>query len=343
MNHPRPRHAARFTVLGLLAVLTAPLAAQVEVRLATPKRELVAFERVMVDVTITNRSGRAILLARPGGGDDPWLSFEVTRENGAMVHPSGPFRALEPMQLRPGQSIARSLDLGLLFPLSDFGAYSLKAQVWVPPDGAWAASNPVRINVVSARTVWQQVFGVPEGVEGAGTSRIFKLLNLRQDDATELYVQIQDRNSGMVRACFPIGKIMDTRTPYCGLDPAGNLHVLFTISPEVAQHVVVDPGGHPLGTTLYREDRANRPTLRQGPDGSLGITGAARYDPDLEVMQRLVVRKLSDRPPELTAMLGARAAAAAAPAAPAAPPPDAAAPTVPADRTYSPLVPRKPR
>ena len=294
-------------LLGLLAAVAAlPCPAQLVVQLKAQKKELVAYEPLRMEVTITNNSGRSLLLARPGGQNDAWLDFHVTRDNGDMVQPSGTLDGMPPMMMNPGQTIARTLDVGLLYPLSQFGGYIVRAQVWCPPDNAWSVSNNVRLSIVSARDLWSQAFGVPKDKlkAGEGTSRIFKVQQLNQYDGNTLYLRLEDRSSGMVLACYPLGQLMEMHPPSAGIDSRGNLHVLFKSAPNISAHVVIDCDGNQLNRTLYRDVVGAPPSLQRDSSGGLAVLGGRTYDPVAEAQQRLVVRRVSERPPGLLALIG---------------------------------------
>ena len=301
-SHPL-RIPARLVLAGLVLAASLPCSAQLTLQLKPAKKELVAFEPVRMLVSITNNSGQSILLARSGGAEDAWLAFHVTRDNGEMLQPSGSLAGIQPMMLKPGQSIERTIDVGLLYPLSDFGGYVVRAQAWCPADNAWAASNNVRINVVSARTVWSQSFGVPKGRDGGGSSRTFRLQQFRDYDGSKLYLRLEDRASGMVLACYPIGTVMEMHPPAQGVDSQGNLHVLFVNAPSISTHIVIDSSGRPVARSLFRDVVGNRPVLERDSTGGLVVLGGRTFDPAAEAAQRLIVRRLSERPPGLLALI----------------------------------------
>jgi len=306
MSHPSPTHATRiFLFLALLAgsFLLPQAQAQLAIQLKTSKNEIVAYETAKVQLSITNRASRTILLARPGGAGDPWIGFEVVREGRDIIQPVGRLRDATPVQIRPGQTIVRNIDIARLYPLSRFGMYSIKAQVWTPPDAAWAVSNAVRINVVNAKTLWSDAFGVPMGSEGGGTSRIYKVMRYNSLRGAALYFRLDDRRTGMVLACYPLGKLMDTRDPMILLDAGSNLHVLYKVDPETTIHAIINTSGKVTSRQQFHDQPGARPRLASDASGRVGVTGGILYDPEAEAQQRLTIHRLSEIPPPVAALV----------------------------------------
>lgn len=291
--------------LGIVFFLASPAGAQIVVGLKSAKSEIIPFEAARLSVEITNRSAKPILLATANDAADSWIRFAVTDERGNLMPMTGTIQPIAPIQLRPGQTIEHGIDIGTIYPLSTYGAYSIQASVYCPPDRAFASSKPVRLNVVGAREIWSDAFGVPAGKPGAGTSRIFRLLQLRTMDGLKLYVRLDDRASGRVLACVPIGSSLDLREPTYTIDNDANLHVLFQAGPDMSYHVVIDPSGKPLSKDAYRDGQGTRPNLAAAADNSIGIAGGRIYDPQVEMVKRQSIRRVSERPPGLEKLLGA--------------------------------------
>lgn len=316
---------------ALLAVLlfAVPAKAQVDIAIAMDKKEFIPYEAMMVNVNITNRSGRPILMAS-ADGNTPWVKFVVTNDKGDALPLVAQQNALPPLQIRPGQSVAQQFMVNAIYPMVSFGGYSIQASVWVPPDRAFSSSNKIRVNVIGAREIWSDAFAVPAGrPDGGGTSRIFRLLKLRSFDRQIMYVRLDDRASGQVLACFPVGTSLDTREPAYTIDGDGNLHLLHIVNRDIYQHVVVDSSGKLVAVESHLEVGGSRPVLAAAADNSIGVLGGRRYDPEVERIRRMSVRKLSERPMGLAELLGG------GPPAPA---------TLPgADSNYRPLEAESPR
>lgn len=297
-DFPSPSRTTFLLAGFALAILgAAPLKAQLAVELIAEKREFVAYEPVRMQVSITNQSSNPILLGTPGGHLDSWLKIDVTTENGELLHPGRPPQQIDPTQIRPGQNIRINFDLGLIAPITRFGAYSVRAGVWTPPDSAYTQSNSLRINIVNARTIWSQAFGVPHGREGGGESRIFNIQQYRGFDGGTLYLRLDERGTGRVLACYPIGPALEQREPSFALDGGANLHALFLTTPAFYRHLVFDPDGRITENRLYTEVANQRPRLAQDIDGSLLVQGGRPYDPQVAHDARITVRRVSERPP----------------------------------------------
>lgn len=310
----------------LAALLGATLAivpcahAQLDVRIQAAKGEIVAYEQAKVEVTITNRSTLPILLARHQGADDPWLGFEVVREGVEVIQPVGRLVGLVPQQLRAGQTIVRNIDLALIYPMNRFGRYTIRAQVWTPPDSAWTLSDATRINVVDARTIWSTAFGVPLDRPGGGSSRIYKVLRYQSVTKRILYLRLEDRRTGRVLACYPVGEVIESREPSFAVDGQARLHLLYLNTPDITLHTVIDASGKVVSTDQYRDSRRQRPVLSSTPSGEVVVLGAKRHDPAAEAAARLTVHRVSEIPGPVAALLRA------APAGPVTPLPDGEAP-----------------
>jgi len=72
-------------LLGVALVTTTH--AQLEVMINEPQGEFVAHERISVGFSVTNRSGRDIVLAAPDGQD--WVQFRVFRGDRAVRRVAG--------------------------------------------------------------------------------------------------------------------------------------------------------------------------------------------------------------------------------------------------------------
>lgn len=317
-------------IAALPVLLAPPAAAQLAVTLKAEKREFVAFEPVRMQVSVTNQSANPILLSTPDGGLSGWLKMEATNDRGDLIHPGTARQSMDPMQIRPGQTIRMDFDLGTVLPVSHFGAYSVNAGVWSAPDRAYARSNSVRINVVGARTLWSQNFGVPHGEKGGGSSRIYKILQYRGLEGDMLYFRLDDRATNRVLACYPVGKTLDVREPQMAVDSQARLHLLHVSTPDLQRHLVFDTSGHVVENRLYREVRGSRPRLGQLGDGMIVVAGGVPYDPQAVQQARQTIRRVSERP------------AGMAPSVPRPSPNDAPAPANPRslpqlDPNYDPL------
>jgi len=193
------------------------------------KKLYVAYEPISVNVAITNRAGRDIVLASRG---TPWLSFSVTDSNGNLVAPSAA-TSFEPVMIPAGQMLSRQITVNAMYPMGQKGIYRVSASVYFPQLDRYFQSQPTAIQVSDGRELWRQVVGVPEGREGEGTYRRFTLLSFNTGSERLLYVRVQDDHTGGVFATFSLGQFIAVRDPEWTIDGQNCLHVLQLGAPEL--------------------------------------------------------------------------------------------------------------
>ena len=203
---------------------------QIQVELKFKRLQYIAYEPVVATLGITNLAGRDIELRDADG--QSWLGFEITGSEEQPIAPLGGENAQPPLKIEAGQRVTRQIDLGPLYSVHDFGAYHVRTHVYFA-DLAKFFYSPTRVfEVTDARPIWQQTVGIPGGVAASGEVRTYSLLTNRFPDHTSLYVRVQDKDTGIVYATYPLGRTIAFEQPQAEIDRANQLHVLHCAAPR---------------------------------------------------------------------------------------------------------------
>ena len=134
--------------------------AQLIVSMNLSKTNYITYEPIVATVTVYNRAGNDIVLGGPKGRG--WMSFDVYRD-GQLLSPRSVDGGFETMLLKAGRSVTKKVDINRLYPVSDYGSYTINASVYFPPRRSYFSSKKSRINVTDARAFWKQSFGFSQG------------------------------------------------------------------------------------------------------------------------------------------------------------------------------------
>jgi hypothetical protein len=282
--------------LAALFFVTATAHAQVQVELSFKRLQYIAHEPILATVKIANNSGRDIDLHDDSG--QHWFGFEINAGEGRLLAPLKQ-EAEPPLHVEAGKTVTRKINLSALFPVHDFGAYHVRANVFFPDLNKFFYSATKVFQVGDGRTIWQKTIGVPEGMPGAGEARTYSLLTNRFVDHTSLYVRVENKESGAVYATYSLGRIIASDDPQAEVDRANQLHVLHCAAPRNWAYSHVGWNGELLKHSTFLETRT-RPRLRHTADGNIAISGGT-LDVPIAESKRSPAPKLSDRPPANTA------------------------------------------
>ena len=289
----------RTLLLAVWLALAAGAHAQLSVDLSIKRRLFISHEPVIATVTITNLTGRDITLH-----DTPemqWFAFQVTGSGERIFPPRDPNYALEPLEIKAGAQMRRTVNLNELYEIGDFGIYRVRASIFFADYKKFFSSRMTNIELTEGRRMWSQVVGVPDGQPGGGTFRKFSLLAHQQGDYTMLYVRVEDRDDGTVYCTQELGRLIEGQPPLAEFDLGNNLYVLQLIGQREYLLSKVGLNGEYLGGTRYAAPKS-RPYFRRLADGQLQIIGARRQE---AVAQGTAAAeppaKLSQRPPGLPA------------------------------------------
>ncbi len=282
-------------VLALcLGMLASGLQAQVRVEVRIPRRNFISYEPVIATVVITNVAGRDLTLHDADG--QRWCNFEIQTGDGRLIPPRDPDAGLSPLLIPAGETIKRSANLASLFPIGDFGLYRVRAGVYLAEAKKFYDSQPANIEVSEGKVFWQQVVGVPEGMDGAGGTRTVSLLSFRLEKDNRLYVRVEDKDKGMVYCTQQLGPILSSGAPQVEIDRANQLHILQLVGLKTYLYTKVGVNGETLGQSTYNSVNS-RPNLRKRKDGEVGVYGGQVDIPvAASAADAPAGPKLSDRP-----------------------------------------------
>ncbi len=287
----------RIVLFFALLALAPQLHAQIRVDLKISRRLFIAYEPVIATVSITNLTGRDVMLDSVEG--QQWFSFQITTGEGSLVPPRQPDYELPPLMIPAGQTLKRKVDLNALYPINDFGLYRVRASILFPEMHRYFSSAQSNIEISEGKVIWQQTVGVPNNMPGAGSNRVISLLTFRQPKDNMLYVRIEDRDADLVYATIPVGRILSNNEPQVQLDLGNQVHILQVAGPKNYLYTQVGLNGEWLGQTTYNETK-NRPHLAKLKNGNVEVKGGQVEMPVAQTGAGAGTGpKLSDRPKAL--------------------------------------------
>lgn len=279
--------------LACMLAFAATARAQIQVDLKFQRLQYVAYEPVTAQVKITNLAGRDVDLRDDSG--QHWFGFEVTGQDQQLVAPNSQ-ESEPPLHIGAGQTVTRKINLTPMFPVHDFGAYHVRANIYFADLNKFFYSPAKVFQVTDARAVWQRTVGVPEGLPGAGGTRTYSLLSNRFPDHTSLYVRVEDKKSGVVYSTYSLGRVIAYDEPQAELDRMNQLHVLHCAAPRTWAYSHVGLNGELLKHSTFLQTKA-QPHLRRTNDGSVAVHGGMLDQPVAQAAPANAP-KLSERPQE---------------------------------------------
>lgn len=278
-------------LLSCFCAIASSAIAQIQVELKFPRLQLIAYEPVVANITITNLAGRDVILH--DRDDQSWFGFEITGDQGrsiAQISNAG----TEPLSVASGKRVSRRVNLTPLFGLHDFRTYDVRAHVYFADLNKFYYSQAKVFEVTDARPIWQETVGVPEGNPAGGNIRTYSLMTNRFPDHTSLYIRVEDKDSGMVYATYSLGQIIAVDQPQAELHRSNRLHVLYCEGPRKWGYARIGLNGELLSRAGFAE-RKTRTRLVQADDGVVKIADGTMETP-LTQAARDSAPKLSDRP-----------------------------------------------
>ena len=282
----------RFILFAVLFALGLPLQAQLKVELTTSRRLFVAYEPIVATVTITNLAGRDVLLQ--DGDGQKWFGFTITNPEESPVGPRDQKYVVSPLTIPAGQTVTRKVNVNELYPVNDFGLYRVRASIYFAEMHKYFSSLPVGVEISEGKVIWQQVVGVPDGQEGAGSNRTLSLLTFRQPKNNQLYVRVEDLDAGIIYCTYPIGKVLIAEPPQALLDNGNQLHVLQLVAAKTYTYTRVGLNGEVIEQKSYNEV-TSKPHLKKIANGNVAIAGGQEEAPPVASTDSKTP-KLSDRP-----------------------------------------------
>src|SRR5438094_4727190 len=268
--------------------------AQIQVDLKFKRLQYIAYEPVVVTLSITNLAGRDIDLHNADG--QSWLGFEITGSEGQPIAPISTENGQAPLKIAAGQRVTHQINLTPLYPVHDFGSYHVRTNVYFADLGKFFYSPTRVFEVTDARPIWQQTVGIPDGIAAPGNVRTYSLLTNRFPDHTSLYVRVQDKYSGIVYATYSLGRTITFEQPQAEIDRSNQLHVLHCAAPRAWSYSRIGLNGQLLEHSSFMETKT-RPRLAHSANGEVAVRGGVIEAPAQS--SRSTAPKLSARPPGL--------------------------------------------
>ena len=186
--------------------------AQLQVGLTLPRSMFIRYEPLLTTISITNLSGRPLLLADVEG--TPWFSFQIQTEGGRPIPARLSGYSKEPVAIGPGETLRRTINLTPIYALDDFGRYNIRVSVFEASAGRHFTSQSTNFEITEGRTLWQEMVGHPDD----GSQRLLTLLAHRLPNSTAVYLRIQDPQNGKVFCTHRLGSLVTYGSPQVELD-----------------------------------------------------------------------------------------------------------------------------
>lgn len=266
--------------------------AQITVDLSIRRTIYVAYEPLLATVRITNLTGNKLLLADVEG--KRWFGFQIETLDGRPIPPRDPDYEIDPIQVGPGESLSRTVNLTQLYPLSDFGSYRIRASVYAAELSGYFSSPPLTVEITEGRLLWQQTVGVPGPAGVQNATRTISLLSHRLSERTDLYLRIEDKPAGIIYCTHRLGDFIAYGKPEIQLDAANTIHILQNNIPREFIYSKIGLDGKILSRTTLSAPK-ERPQLVRSRDGTVTVVGGIAFDPKATPTPGLIP-KLSERP-----------------------------------------------
>lgn len=281
----------------LLLTILWPIAsahAQLQVNLALKRSLYVAYEPLIVEVTIQNLSGNSLYLNDSDAA--PWFGFQIERLDGRPVPPRSTNYANSPILVPAGGKISRAVNLTPLYPIAEFGGYRVRASIHDASRNQFHTSAPLTFEITEGRPLFQKTVGVPPDQPGGGGVRDITLMTHRLPSNTQLYLRISDPKNGTILCTHRLGRIVSYGTPKIELDANNRIHILQNVAPKAFLYSHIGLNGEVLERKTYNQ-LAKRPGLKQTPEGGYEVIGGALIDPEaIAAQSEQPLPSLSDRP-----------------------------------------------
>lgn len=284
----------KITALFFLLAVALPAArAQMQVDITLKRTLYLAYEPLIVNVTIQNLTGNSLNLRDTGG--IPWFGFQIETLDGRPIGPHSSQHSNDPLLLQAGEKLTRTVNLTPLYPISEFGGYRIRAAIHAQSLGKTFSSQSLNVEITEGRPLFEKIVGVPADQPGGGETRKILLLTHRLPNSTQLYLRIVNPDRGVVHCTHRLGRIVSYGEPEILLDSANQIHVLQNVAPKSFLYSHIGLNGEVLHRKTYQQN-IKRPVLKQGADGLITVIGAKEYDPAAEAEKQATTPSITDRP-----------------------------------------------
>jgi hypothetical protein len=281
-----------FTLLLALAALLPIARAQLQVDMSLKRSLYLAYEPLIVNVTIQNLTGNSLNLRDTP--EIPWFGFQIETLDGRPIPPRSAEHSNSPLLLQPGEKLTRPVNLTPLYPISEFGGYRIRAAIHAPSLGRTFSSEPMNIEITEGRPIFEKSVGVPTDQPGGGSTRKITVLTHRLPNSTQLYLRITDPDAGVIKCTHRLGRIVSYGSPDIMLDGANQIHILQNVAPKAFLHSHIGLNGEVLERKTYQQN-IKRPVLMI-KDGQVTVIGAKEIDTAAIAEREHSTPSISDRP-----------------------------------------------
>jgi hypothetical protein len=275
------RHHSAGKTLGLLLILliamSGAIQAQVKVDISLRRSLYMIYEPIICIVSITNLSGADLELEDLP--EHKWFGFQVETLEGRPLAPINAEYRNQPISIQAGQTVRRSVNLTPLFPMSEFGAYRIRATVFVPRFNRYFSSLPLSLEITEGRVLWEQTVGVPPDSGASGSTRLYQLLAHRLPSSTMLYLRVQDKENGIIYCTTQLGRYVAFGKPVVIIDPTNEVHVLHNLAPKEFLYSHFDINGKVKQQQAYQQWGDKRPNIVRTSSGEVQVVDGSPYDP----------------------------------------------------------------
>lgn len=265
-------------------LFTAPLSAQIELRLEPERKQYLIGESVLLKITLTNHTDRTLDFRN--NPNNPWLRFQVT--SSASPYPLSPIAILKfpRVTLDPGQQKSFRLDIRSGFNFNMDGIYKATAIVTMPDQRSAYSSNAASFTMSSGGVI--RTFNIQRG----GQPLQMHVKHLSVNGQNCLFGQVTQQNSRRaIGACY-LGRFLNFMEPRIRLDSKQNLHVLCQSTPEIFTYSVMNSKGNRISIKLFK--RSGGPVDLVSSGGAIYPMGLVPYVAPKGDEEN--VRKITDSP-----------------------------------------------
>lgn len=220
-------HLAMVMALALASLQYA--SAQVQVDITLKRTLYIAYEPLIVNVSITNLSGTTLELA--DSGKIHWFGFKlkhsiIVPSPHAQEEPATPQSRLNPAK----ESLAPSILLR--FTRSPNMEAIVSRLQFTQPHLANILIPPLNVEITEGRVVYEKTVGVPQTETNTASIRHISLLTHRLPNSSQLYIRIQDPKKGAVFCTHRLGRLVSSGVPDILLDSKNQPHILQNVAPR---------------------------------------------------------------------------------------------------------------
>lgn len=133
----------------LLAAAWPAAQAQIQVDMSLKRTLYLAYEPLIVNVTIQNLTGNSLNLRDTDS--IPWFGFQIETLDGRPIAAHGSQHSNQPLLLQAGEKLTRAVNLTPLYPISEYGGYRIRAAIHAQSLGRTFSSQPMNVEITEGR------------------------------------------------------------------------------------------------------------------------------------------------------------------------------------------------